>query len=109
MKELNIRTTLWGKFKPNKKTGEVEFVRFRLAGELIYGATARDLTAIRSSASFRARPRRLGTLSPSLRGFLWSSGRFVFPRSFLAFWPSGLSLGCLKTSECRPPAWSRPG
>lgn len=34
--ELNVRTTLWGKFKPNKKTGEVEFVRFDWL-ETIYG------------------------------------------------------------------------
>jgi hypothetical protein len=34
--ELNVRTTLWGKFKPNKKTGEVEFVRFEWL-ETIYG------------------------------------------------------------------------
>jgi hypothetical protein len=34
--ELNVRTTLWGKFKPNKKTGEIEFVRFDWL-ETIYG------------------------------------------------------------------------
>jgi hypothetical protein len=34
--ELNVRTTLWGKFKPNKKTGEVEFVRFDWL-ETVYG------------------------------------------------------------------------
>ena len=34
--ELNVRTTLWGKFKPNKKTGEVEFVRFGWL-ETVYG------------------------------------------------------------------------
>jgi hypothetical protein len=34
--ELNVRTTLWGKFKPNKKTGEVEFVRFEWL-ETVYG------------------------------------------------------------------------
>ncbi len=34
--ELNIRTTLWGKFKPNKKTGAVEFVRFDWL-ETVYG------------------------------------------------------------------------
>jgi hypothetical protein len=34
--ELNIRTTLWGKFKPNKKTGEIEFIRFDWL-ETVYG------------------------------------------------------------------------
>lgn len=34
--ELNIRTTLWGKFKPNKKTGEIEFVHFDWL-ETVYG------------------------------------------------------------------------
>ncbi len=34
--ELNVRTTLWGKFKPNKKTGEVEFVRLGWL-ETVYG------------------------------------------------------------------------
>jgi hypothetical protein len=34
--ELNIRTTLWGKFKPNKKTGEIEFMRFGWL-ETVYG------------------------------------------------------------------------
>jgi hypothetical protein len=34
--ELNVRTTLWGKFKPNKKTSEVEFVRFDWL-ETVYG------------------------------------------------------------------------
>jgi hypothetical protein len=34
--ELNVRSTLWGKFKPNKKTGEVEFARFGWL-ETVYG------------------------------------------------------------------------
>ncbi len=34
--ELNIRTTLWGKFKPSKKTGEIEFVRLDWL-ETVYG------------------------------------------------------------------------
>ena len=34
--ELNVRTTLWGKFKPNKKTGATEFVRFDWL-ETVYG------------------------------------------------------------------------
>jgi hypothetical protein len=34
--ELNIRTTLWGKFRPDKKSGEVEFVRFNWL-ETVYG------------------------------------------------------------------------
>jgi hypothetical protein len=34
--ELNIRTTLWGKFKPNKKTDEIEFERFDWL-ETVYG------------------------------------------------------------------------
>jgi hypothetical protein len=34
--ELNVRTTLWGKFKPDKKTGEVNFVRFDWL-ETVYG------------------------------------------------------------------------
>ena len=34
--ELNVRTTLWGKFKPNKNTGEVEFVRLGWL-ETVYG------------------------------------------------------------------------
>ncbi len=34
--ELNVRTTLWGKFKPDKKTGEIEFVRFDWL-ETVYG------------------------------------------------------------------------
>lgn len=34
--ELNIRTTLWGRFKPDKKTGEIEFKRFDWL-ETVYG------------------------------------------------------------------------
>ena len=34
--ELNVRTTLWGKFKPDKKTGEIEFMRFDWL-ETVYG------------------------------------------------------------------------
>ena len=34
--ELNVRTTLYGKFKPNKKTGEMEFKRFDWL-ETVYG------------------------------------------------------------------------
>ena len=34
--ELNVRTTLYGKFKPDKKTGEIEFRRFNWL-ETIYG------------------------------------------------------------------------
>jgi hypothetical protein len=34
--ELNVRTTLWGRFKPDKKTGEVNFVRFGWLGT-VYG------------------------------------------------------------------------
>jgi hypothetical protein len=34
--ELNVRTTLYGRFKPNKKTGEIEFKRFNWL-ETVYG------------------------------------------------------------------------
>lgn len=34
--ELNIRTTLWGRFKSDKKTGEIEFKRFDWL-ETVYG------------------------------------------------------------------------
>ena len=34
--ELNVRTTLYGKFKPDKKSGEIEFKRFSWL-ETIYG------------------------------------------------------------------------
>jgi hypothetical protein len=37
--ELNVRTTLYGKFKPDKKTGESEFKRFAWL-ETVYGYSA---------------------------------------------------------------------
>ena len=38
--ELNVRTTLCGKFKPDKKTGEIEFKRFDWL-ETVYGYSKR--------------------------------------------------------------------
>ena len=93
--ELNVRTTLWGKFKPNKKTGEVEVVRFDWL-ETIYGYSKGPNT--RLLASFPARAKRLGTSSPSQRAFHWSSGRFVCRHSFLASWQSRLSRGYQRIS-----------
>ena len=83
--ELNVRTTLWGKFKPNKKTGEVEFVRFDWL-ETIYGYSKGPNTHTLFSYSFS---RVRGSLEPRRQAKGFSVGRVAVSCAGTHFWRPG--------------------
>jgi hypothetical protein len=88
--ELNVRTTLWGKFKPSKKTGEVEFVRFDWL-ETIYGYSKGPNTHTLFSILSRA-CEETGNPPPSQKAFRRSSGCLVCRTRFWHFGNRGLRL-----------------
>ena len=82
--ELNVRTTLWGKFKPNKKTGECGIVRLGWL-ETIYGYSKGPNTyALQYSC-----PRVRGGLEPRRQAKGVSVGRVAVSCAGTHFWRPG--------------------
>ena len=105
--ELNVRTTLWGKFKPNKKTGEVEFVRFDWL-ETIYGYSKGPNTHTLFSILSRACEEAWNIVAKP-KGFPLVEWPFRVPALIFGVLAVAAFAWLLRISECLRPAWSRRG
>ena len=86
--ELNVRTTLYGRFKLDRKSGEVEFQATRLTGDRLRLQKLPIITPC--SALFRVYAKMRGIQSQSRAV---SIGRVAVSRSRAAFWRAGSGSG----------------